>query len=42
MLCHLLAILASVLLAALNGDPFLFETVVFVDGVTHEMRRYFI
>ena len=25
-----------------GADPHLFETVVFVDGVTHEMRRYFI
>lgn len=27
---------------ALGGDPLLFETMVFVDGETHEMRRYFI
>ena len=26
----------------LSGDPLLFETMVFVDGVTHQMRRYFI
>ncbi|EJY6029111.1 hypothetical protein AB1111_005781 [Pseudomonas aeruginosa] len=26
----------------LGGDPLLFETMVFVDGVTHQMRRYFI
>ncbi|MFT4103424.1 MAG: hypothetical protein QM674_20830 [Burkholderiaceae bacterium] len=26
----------------LSGDPLLFETMVFVDGETHEMRRYFI
>jgi len=25
-----------------GGDPLLFETMVFVDGETHEMRRYFI
>lgn len=25
-----------------GADPHLFETMVFVDGVTHQMRRYFI
>ncbi len=25
-----------------GADPLLFETMVFVDGETHEMRRYFI